>query len=83
MENKIHYSKDMKKCPYCGNEEFYVKQSFSGICEYNMRFDMGTNVENGEMWDNATMKDLTKYAYCNNCDKRLFPIEEYYKAMYK
>lgn len=29
------------------------------------------------------MKDLTKYAYCNNCDKRLFPIKEYYKAMYK
>ena len=79
---KIHYTKDMKECPYCGNEEFYIRQSYSGTCEYNMRFDGGTDVENGSMWDGATMKDLTKYAYCNNCNKRLFLIDEYYKALW-
>ena len=78
MENKIKYEPNMT-CPYCGNEEFYVKQSFKGTCDYNMRFDRNNgNVENGEMWQNAEMKDISKYAYCNGCNKRLFNMEDYY-----
>lgn len=82
MAKKIQYSREMKECPYCGNDEFYVRQSFKGTCDYNYRFD-GKPAENGEMWDNASMKDLTKYAHCNNCEKRLFPIEEFYKSLYE
>ena len=78
--DKIHYSEDMEKCLYCGNDEFYIRQSYYGTCEYNYRFD-GKDAENGEMWQNATMKDLTKYAYCNNCHKRLFPTKEYYDKL--
>ena len=81
MSKEIHYTKDMKCCPYCGNDEFYMKQSYKGVCEYNMKFDLEDtrSPENGSMWDMATMKDEWKYVRCNRCDKRLFPIEEYYK----
>ncbi len=24
--DKIHYSEDMEKCPYCENDEFYIMQ---------------------------------------------------------
>lgn len=75
-KREIHYKPDMV-CPYCGNEEFYIKQSYKGTCEYNMRFDMDNrDVENGEMYDSAGYKTIGKYAYCNNCRKRLFPISE-------
>ena len=77
--NKIKYSKEMKECPYCGEEEFYILQSFSGICEYGYRYD-GKIAENGSMWENSNIKDIRKYAYCRNpkCNKRLFLIEEFY-----
>ncbi len=71
----IHYSPDMT-CPYCGNDEFFIKQSYKGTCEYNMRFDLDYNVENGEMYENASFKTTSKYAYCNNCRKRLFNVSE-------
>ena len=76
MAKAIHYSPDMV-CPYCGNEEFYVRQSYQGTCECNMRFDMNNDdVENGGMFECAQYKTISKYAYCNNCRKRLFPISE-------
>lgn len=76
MAKTIHYSPDMV-CPYCGNAEFYVRQSYKGTCNYNMRFDMNNKeVENGEMHENAIYKTISKYAYCNDCGKRLFPISE-------
>lgn len=81
MAKKIHYSKEMRECPYCGSEEFYVKQSFTGTCRYNIRFD-GEITENGEMYQYATHTDITKYAYCSDCEKRLFPMEEYYKSLF-
>ena len=82
MTKKLHYKKGMKECPYCGNEEFYVKQSYSGVCYYNMRIDGGQAGWNGDMYDYATHKDLTKYAYCNNCEKRLCPMDEFYKSLF-
>ena len=76
MAKEIHYSPDMV-CPYCGNEEFFIKQSFKGTCNFNMRFDMDNeNVENGDMYDNVSFETIGKYAYCNNCFKRLFKIGE-------
>lgn len=75
----------MKCCPYCGSGEFYIRQSYKGICDYNMNFDLDSNEtpENGSMWDMASMKDEWKYARCNQCDKRLFQIDEYYKEFNK
>ena len=75
-KREIHYKPDMV-CPYCGNEEFFIKQSYKGTSEYNMRFDMDNrDVENGEMHGSASYKTIGKYAYCNNCRERLFPISE-------
>lgn len=83
MAKKIHYTKEMKECPYCGNDEFYIRQSYSGTCNYYMRFDMrNEKTENGEIYQGASHKDLTKYAYCSDCDKRLFLIDEYYDALW-
>ena len=76
MGSKIHYSPDMV-CPYCGSEEFFVKQSITGTCEYNMRFDMNNrDVYNGELYEGTVTKLIGKYAYCNRCFKRLFPLSE-------
>ena len=68
-------SKHIKCCPYCCSEEYYIKQSFKGTCDYHMRFD-GEETENGEMHANATYKNISKYAWCSECNKRLFKIEE-------
>ena len=81
MAEKLHYSKDIKECPHCGSEEFYVKQSYSGVCNFYMRID-GGQAQNPEMYDYAIHKNLTKYAYCKECEKRLFPMDEFYKAMF-
>ena len=72
---EIHYSAEMNKCPYCGDDEFFIKQRYSGTCEYRYRYDKKP-AENGEMYENARFKSIGKYAYCMNCGKRLFPISE-------
>lgn len=79
MAKKIHYSEEMKECPYCGGGEFYIRQSYRGETEYNYRFD-GKETDNSEMYDYATYRNLTKYAYCKSCRKRLFPIKEFYES---
>lgn len=81
MSKAIHYTEDLKECPYCGGEEFYILQSYSGTCYYRVRFD-GEEADNGDMYDSATHNSLRKYAYCCDCDKRLFPIEEYYTSLF-
>lgn len=65
---------DIKQCPYCGGETYYIKQSYKGTCDYNLRFD-GKDAENGSMWENANFKNISKYAWCSECNKRLFKID--------
>ena len=60
------------ECPKCGNKEIKIKCRISGECEYNIRLDGSPNAYNGEMYDNTVLKPMGKYAYCNNCGKRLF-----------
>lgn len=66
--------KNIKSCPYCGSEEFYIKQSFTGTCNFNLRFD-GKDTENGEMHENTEYKNTSKYAWCRECNKRLFELD--------
>ena len=80
MAKKINYDKNMNECPYCGHDEFFVTQSYSGICEYRFRYD-GEVAENEDMHEGATYKDRTKYAYCCKCRKRLFLMKEYYEYL--
>ena len=65
----------MQCCPYCGSEEYYIKQSFKGVCEYNMRFD-GKEADNTTMYENSDWKNRSKYAWCAKCHKKLFKLEE-------
>jgi len=71
----VAISKYIDKCPYCGSEEYYIKQSYKGICEYILRFD-GKEADNGHMHGNTQYKNVSKYAWCNECNKRLFEIED-------
>lgn len=61
--------KNIKECPYCGSEEYYIKQSYTGKCNYFLRFD-GKEAENGEMWENSQFKNISKYAWCRECGKK-------------
>ena len=72
---KKQIDKNIKCCPYCGGEEYYIKQSYKGNCEYILRFD-GDEAENGDIHQGAQYKNTSKYAWCQNCDKRLFQFEE-------
>lgn len=69
--------KNIKCCPYCGSEEYYIKQSFKGTCNYVIRFD-GKEIddENSDMHENTTYRNVSKYAWCYGCGKRLFKLED-------
>lgn len=72
MVKKI--SKNIKECPYCGHDEYYIKQSYKGNCDFRIRFD-GKEGDNGDMHDFATYKNISKYAWCSSCNKKLFELE--------
>lgn len=65
----------MNCCPQCGSEEYYIKQSYKGTCNYYMRFD-GKEADNGDMHEGADYKNTSKYAWCANCYKNLFKLDE-------
>ena len=64
----------IKECPKCGNDEFYIKARISGICYYNVKLDGSPDAYNGEMYEGTDLTPIAKYAYCNNCNKRLFRL---------
>lgn len=70
----LYIDKNIKACPYCGSQEYYIKQRFSGVCNYYMRFD-GKETENGGLHSNADYKCTSKYAWCRECNKRLFKLD--------
>lgn len=58
-------------CPFCGNEEFYRKGTYSGYYEYRYRFDGHTEgCDNSELHDYADYKE-NKTAYCASCNKKI------------
>ena len=66
---------ELTKCPYCGCEEYYIKQSISGTIEFRCRYD-GKEADNREMYDHIYHKLKSKFAYCSSCDKRVALLEE-------
>lgn len=68
-------SKHIKSCPYCGSEEYIIKQHYFGDGEYYLRFD-GKEADNSEFHANAEYRNTSKYAWCAECRKRLFKLEE-------
>jgi hypothetical protein len=62
------------KCPYCGSDDgYYTKEQVHGPIQYMYNFD-DTETDNSEMY-NGLILTGGKYAYCINCDKRLFRME--------
>jgi len=65
----------IEECPYCGDDQgYYTKEQVRGRITYAFNFD-GSEAENGDMYDGLSYSG-GKYAYCLNCDKRLFRMEE-------
>lgn len=76
IEEYVNYiDKGIKSCPYCGGEQYYIKQSYKGTCNYILRFDE-KEADNGHIHDNAEYKNTSKYAWCKDCNKRLFKLED-------
>lgn len=60
-----------QRCPYCGCEEFYTDEYISGRTRYYQRFD-GDEADNGSMYEGTVTRPIGVYAYCAECEKRLF-----------
>lgn len=63
----------MDKCPHCGSDEYYEKQTVKGKIIYRYKFD-GSEAENGEMYDGLDHRRSSQFAYCSECHKRLFRL---------
>lgn len=68
-------SKHIKCCPYCGGEEYIIKQYYFGYGEYRLRFD-GEEADNTEFHASAEYRNTSKYAWCKECNKRLFKLDD-------
>ena len=63
------------ECPHCGGKDFFVKQSISGIGYFYGTLD-GREGDNTELHSGLKYKNLSKYAYCVDCQKRMFKITD-------
>ena len=62
------------ECPHCGNDDtFYIKSYMHGRSRSDFNFCNGEPDHNEEMYDNLSIKQ-GKYAYCGQCNKRLFEM---------
>lgn len=65
----------IESCPHCGSDEgYYTKDYVVGRTNHNYNFD-GSEAENGDYYEFLKHK-RGKIAYCKNCDKKLFSMEE-------
>lgn len=67
----------IKECPYCGCEDYYHHQFMSGSGVYYSRFDGdNTKVENGDIHGCLSYTPTGKFAYCNDCGKKVFRFKK-------
>ncbi len=73
-----NHKEDVKSCPYCGCEVYYVKEKYNGTCNHYQRFDGKDMItyENEGLYSNASHKLTSIYAYCSDCNKKVFKIPE-------
>ena len=50
---------NITECPYCGYDEYYIKQYIKGKLSYYKRFD-GKEADNSDMYDYLDAKDISK-----------------------
>lgn len=66
-------NKKMTQCPYCGSEEYFIKQQASGRMLWRMRFD-GEEADNATYYESLNVENESDYAWCSKCGKRLFKL---------
>lgn len=66
---------EIRKCPHCGSTGFYVKQRIFGYGEYYVD-TTGKEMDNSGIHSRLDYKDVGKYAYCADCDKRFARISD-------
>lgn len=66
---------EVKACPYCGHDEFAVKQSYQGSGLYYRRMDGFEGADNTEMY-NCLSNRVGKLAYCGQCEKPIARWDE-------
>lgn len=71
---EVKHISELNKCPYCGGESWFEKQKYAGEYEFRTNFD-GTEAENGDMFDGATYKRTSKFAYCCDCYKKIAKLD--------
>ncbi|RXZ84607.1 hypothetical protein EBB07_00905 [Paenibacillaceae bacterium] len=66
----------MKECSHCKSDEgYYEKYTASGETVFYHNFD-GSEADNGEMHEGLTYKLRSKFAFCRNCEKKLFRLDK-------
>lgn len=65
---------ELKKCPFCGGDEFYQKGYASGPTSFTIRFD-GEEADNSDMHSTLEYK-YTGKCYCRKCGEYLGNIEK-------
>ncbi|MEG0551721.1 MAG: hypothetical protein RR554_11175 [Vagococcus sp.] len=68
--------RDMKECPHCGHDTYYITSTVSSRSQFHARYD-GEDTENGEMYEGLIHENhkWAKWAKCSECGKRLFRVE--------
>lgn len=72
-------SKEIIRCPHCGSTIYCKKQYISGYGEF-INDTTGAEVDNSELHQGLSYRDVTKYAYCADCGKRFAKIEDLKEA---
>ena len=63
------------RCKYCGGTSYYIKQYIHGYGNF-FNDTTGDEVDNYELHSGLSYKNVGKYAYCANCDKRFAKISD-------
>lgn len=65
---------DLRRCPFCGCDEFYEKRYARGPVRYYMAFNPDWEANNSEMYSSLSYEG-TGRAYCADCDRVLGNFE--------
>lgn len=59
----------LTECPFCGCDEFYVRQHAKGTIKYYFSFN-GSEADNTDMYSTLSVSE-GKNVYCSQCNKFL------------
>ncbi|MCA1066082.1 hypothetical protein QTG56_25670 (plasmid) [Rossellomorea sp. AcN35-11] len=69
------YKAPIEECPHCQSASgFYSKIQVTGSSVQRYHYD-GSEADNTELYAHLNHKE-SKYAYCLDCNKRLFEMDE-------